>query len=124
MMDHFKAKNYGKNSPEAAVQKSIIKYLRYREWHVMETHGNMYQCGFPDLFACHKLYGQRWIEVKLPNMIGSKFTPAQLEHFPKICAHGSGVWIMTAGTDTQYEVLSCRPNWYTYLSEWKKGHRD
>lgn len=79
----------------------------------METHGNMYQSGFPDLFACHKLYGARWIEVKNPKSY--KFTPAQLRYFPQICANGSGVWVLVAGTLEEYKKLFKRPNWHRYL---------
>jgi hypothetical protein len=81
----------------------------------MVTHGNMYQCGFPDLFATHAKYGARWIEVKLPDMKGSHFTQAQLEYFPKLCANGSGVWIMTAATEMEYQLLFAKANWWTYL---------
>jgi len=85
----------------------------------METHGNMYQAGFPDLFACHSSFGQRWIEVKLPEMKGSRFTPAQLESFPKICAHGSGVWILTGDSEHEYDKLSKPANFWQYTSIWK-----
>jgi len=110
-------KTYGKSGPEAKIQAAIIMYLRNLGWHVMETHGNMYQSGFPDLFACHYRYGQRWVEVKNPKSY--KFTPAQLEHFPKICANGSGVWILIAATDDEYAKLFEAPNWYQYLDTWK-----
>ena len=119
-MRPHRPKRYGKKGPEAKVQNAIIDFLRARKWHVMVTHGNMYQSGFPDLFCCHSTYGQRWVEVKLPKMKGSKFTPAQLEEFPKICANGSGVWIMTEATDTEYEKLFKKPNWYQYLDGFKE----
>ncbi len=118
-MKEFQPKRYGKKGPEAKVQNAIIDYLRVRGWLVMATHGNMYQSGFPDLFCCHNRYGQRWVEVKLPNMKGSKFTPAQLEDFPKICANGSGVWILTGGNETEYAKLFKGSNWYQYLGVMK-----
>ena len=105
--------------PEAGVQKSVIEMLMIKGWFVKSTHGNMYQSGFPDLFCCHSKYGQRWVEVKLPEMKGSKFTAAQLEDFPKICANGSGVWVLVAATEEEYRKLFTRPNWYQYLSVWK-----
>jgi len=116
-MKPMKPARHGKAGPEAKIQKSILEMLRIRGWFVKETHGNMYQCGFPDLFACHSKYGQRWIEVKNP--LAYHFTGAQLEDFPKICAHGSGVWILVAATDEEYEKLFKAPNWYQYLSVWK-----
>jgi len=113
-MRHKKAERHNKG-PEAVIQEKIIKLLRFKEWFVKETHGNMYQSGFPDLFATHIRYGHRWIEVKLPGMKGSKFTPAQLETFPKLCANGSGVWIMTGNSEDQYARLFKTYNWFTYL---------
>jgi len=116
-MDKFKPRG----RPEAKVQKSIIEYLRNKEWLVMATHGNQYQHGFPDLFCTHTKYGPRWVEVKLPGMKGSKYTAAQLEYFPKLCANGSGVWVMTAPTVAQYTMLVTEPpNWWQYLSTARK----
>ena len=108
-----------KKGPEAEIQDAIEKMLRGLEWYVMRTHGSMYQSGFPDIYATHCKYGQRWIEVKLPEMKGSKFTPAQLECFPKLCAHGSGVWILTGDSDVEYRKLFGRFNWWQYTGTWK-----
>lgn len=104
-----------KKGPEAVIQEGIEKMLRELGWFVMRTHGSMYQSGFPDIYATHSRYGQRWIEVKLPDMKGSKFTPAQMECFPKLCANGSGVWILTANTEHEYKKLFSRYNWWSYL---------
>lgn len=84
----------------------------------METHGNAYQSGFPDIFACHPKYGHRWIEVKNPDAYG--FTPAQLAHFPMMQQHGSGVWILVAATDAEIQKLLGPPNWYQYLRNIRK----
>ena len=105
--------------PEAKVQKALIKELSYLGWFIKPTHGSAYQSGFPDLFACHSKYGQRWIEVKLPNMEGSKFTAAQLENFPKFCANGSGVWVLTGHSSTEINKLFKPSNWWTYLEMYK-----
>jgi len=110
----FKVKHTVANGPEAKIQKRIIQRLRYEEWFVKETHGNMYQSGFPDLFATHSLYGHRWIEVKNPERTSNLFTNAQLENFPKLCAHGSGVWVLTDDSDSEYQKLFKRFNWYVY----------
>jgi len=99
--------------PEAIIQAAIIKFLREREWLVLPTHGNMYQRGFPDLYCCKRRYGTRWIEVKNPEKF--KFTPAQLETFPRLSAEGVGVWILTAATEVEYQKLFKLPNWYQYL---------
>ena len=119
-MKSLTPKRYGNKGPEAKVQNAIIDYLRIRGWLVKVVHGNMWQSGFPDLFCCHSTYGQRWVEVKLPGMKGSKFTAAQLEDFPKFCANGSGVWILTAASKREYEKLFNKPNWYHYLDSFKE----
>lgn len=77
----------------------------------------MYQSGFPDLYATHYKYGARWVEVKNPEKYC--FTPAQLEWFPQFVSHGSGIWIMTAATDVEYEKLFKPCNWYLYLGVMK-----
>lgn len=105
-----------KHGPEWFIQRDVIKMLRFRGWFVKPTHGNAFQSGFPDLFCTHSTYGIRWIEVKLPDMKGSKFTPAQLEEFPKFVANGAGIWVLTAATEGEYAKLFKSPNWYTYLS--------
>jgi hypothetical protein len=104
---------------ESKIQKAIKEYLVERAWFVKDTHGNMYQSGFPDLYCCHKMYGPRWIECKLPNMVGSHFTAAQLITFPKMTLHGSGVWVLTAATDYEYKKLFEQPNWHQYLDVWR-----
>lgn len=102
-----------KRGPEAIIQEQIIHFLRAREWLVKVTIGNAYQNGFPDLFAAHRSYGQRWIEVKQP--VHYSFTAAQLLEFPMFCAHGSGIWILCAATQEEYLKLWKPPNWTAYL---------
>ena len=108
----------GKRGPEKAIQESIESMLRFKGWYVIRCHGNMFQSGLPDNFACHTRYGQRWIEVKDPKRHGDVFTNAQHEVFPKLCAHGSGVWVLAHATEEEYQKLFDRPNWYQYLSSW------
>lgn len=111
--------NHGKKRPEAKIQDALISYLRAREWFVKSTHGNAYQSGFPDLWACSTKYGHRWVEVKLPDMKGSRYTSAQLENFPKFCANGSGVWVLTAANDSEYAKLFKPANWWVYTGAMK-----
>jgi len=103
----------GGKGPERKIQNNIINFLRKKGWFIMVTHGNMYQRGFPDLWATHKFYGARWIEVKNPKKY--EFTPAQIETFPKICSNGSDVWVLIADTEEEYEKLFKSGNWYLYL---------
>lgn len=99
-----------KRGPEAIIQRDIVAFLRARNWHVMETHGNLYQAGFPDLYAFCSRYRQRWIEVKNP--LSYKFQQSQLDNFPKM----GDVWILVAATEFEYNKLFKPPNWTTYLS--------
>ncbi len=99
--------------PEAIIQDAIIKFLTLRGWFVKETHGNMYQSGFPDLYCCKRRYGTRWIEVKNPESY--RFTPAQMETFPRLTAEGVGVWILVAATEREYDKLFKPANWWTFL---------
>jgi hypothetical protein len=108
-----------KHGPEYDIQKALISYLTLKGWLVRELHGDANNYGWPDLYACHRQFAIRWIEVKLPNMKGSKFTSAQMEWFPKMSANGTGIWILTAATDHEYSKLFQPANWYHYLSVMK-----
>ena len=102
-----------KRQPEAIIQEEIINLLTVKGWYVRNTHGNIYQMGLPDLYACHKRYGTRWVEVKCPT--GYKFTPAQMDVFPRFTAEGVGIWILTGATEHQYKKLFQPANWWTFL---------
>lgn len=102
-----------KKGPERIIQDALKDFLEKRGWFVVETHGNMYQVGLPDLWITHKRYGQRWVEVKNP--VQYCFTPAQLRMFPKYRENGAGIWILVAATEYEYEKLFKPPNWGEYL---------
>jgi len=104
--------------PEAKIQRDVISMLRAKDWYTLTTHGNAYQVGLPDLFICHCRYGHRWIDIKNPS--GYRFTPAQLEHWPKLCAYGSGVWILIAATEEEYKKLFQPANWWTFTLAWRQ----
>lgn len=110
MMDAFIPKT---RDTERKIQNQIIAMLRNKGWFVKETHGNMYQSGFPDLYATHYRYGYRWIEVKNP--VKYSFTPAQIEEFPQFSAHGSHIWILTGATESEYLKLFKPANWHMFL---------
>lgn len=99
-----------KMGPEAIIQRDIVAFLRARGWWVMETHGNLYQSGFPDLYLFCAKYRMKWVEVKNP--LKYKFEMSQLHNFP----HMGPVWVMTAATEAEYKKLFLPPNWTTYLS--------
>ena len=110
----------GKKStgPEQLIVEKLRALLHLKGWYTIKTHGNLYQTGLPDLFCCHSRYGARWVEVKDPNRSGDVFTSAQHDCFPKLCANGSGVWVMISADETEYNKLFERPNWSQYLSIW------
>ncbi len=110
-MDPFTPKP--RKGPEAKIQAAIIAALQLRGWHVMETHGNLFQSGFPDLYATHKMYGGRWIEVK--NKASYRFTAAQIQNFPKMVSNGSGVWVLVSAEQSEIDKLFSAPNWWVYL---------
>jgi hypothetical protein len=110
-----KKQRLASRGPEREIQEDLKSELTGNGWYVMETHGNIFQYGFPDLYACHREYGARWIEVKNPT--GYVFTPAQLEVFPQFQANGCGIWVLTS--KDEIPKLFSSPNWWTYLDAFK-----
>jgi hypothetical protein len=106
-------KEPGKKRPEAKIQAAIIRELRYRGWLVKETHGSMFQSGFPDLFCYHRNYGLRWVECK--NAKAYRFTPAQMEWFPQFAAVQCGIWVLTGADEDELKKLFGPPNWMYYI---------
>ena len=120
VLEKFRPKGNVGNGPEAKIQKGIWDMLVLNGWYVVRMPGSSAMSGIPDLYATHSKYGARWIEVKRPNMEGSRFTAAQLDRFPKICANGSGIWILTGDTQEEYQKLFQPYNWWKYLSTFKR----
>lgn len=106
--------------PETILQGKIMDFFTLKGWYCRNTHGNIYQSGFPDFYACHRRYGARWVEVKIADHYA--FTPAQLDVFPEFSAKGVGVWILTAATQQQYDLVFKPANWHMFLTIMKKGH--
>lgn len=102
---------------EAKIQKEIIRFLELRGWYVKVLHGNAYQTGMPDLFACKRSLGWRFVEVKQPDKY--MFTSSQCEAFPRFAQAGVGIWIMTEAADHEYNKLFCPPNWHVYFEPTK-----
>ena len=115
-MERFKPKK--KHGPEYEIQKRIIELLQNKGWLVLKTHGNMFQSGFPDLYATHVVYKSRWIEVKV-SYETCHFTPAQTKMFPMMSAHGTGIWILTDATELEYKKLFSSDNWMYYFMKFK-----
>lgn len=111
--------NLKRLQPEQKIQKDIITMLENKGWFVKVMHASDLLSGIPDLWACNRKYGQRFIEVKLPRMVGSKFTKAQLRDFPKILAENIGIWILTAANEQNYKRLFDHEN-CTYAMNCKR----
>jgi hypothetical protein len=106
------------HGPEWHIQRDVIRYLRARGWHVEHTHGNLYQTGFPDLYAAHNKWGTRWIDCKQPKKYS--FTRAQKQKWPLWESFRIGIWVLTAGTQEEYDKLFQLPNWRAYWKpQWK-----
>jgi hypothetical protein len=104
-----------RHGPEWHTQKDLIAFLQARGWLVEHTHGSLYQNGFPDLLAMHEKWGERWIDVKQPKHYS--FTKAQRRKWPQWAAKGTGIWILTAATQEEYDKLFGPPNWKNYWKE-------
>lgn len=102
--------------PESKLQQDIMNLLRAKGWFVKNTHGNQYQSGFPDLYACARAYGTRWIEVKTDS---GRLEMTQVRDFHRFAAEGVGVWILTAATEEEYKKLFGPPNWQWWLGVMK-----
>lgn len=90
-------------SPEWLIQQSLLKLLRSRDWFVIVCHASSIFKGVPDLYACHKEYGIRWIEVKVKGQY--RFTKDQLKTFPKLHSNGAPIHILCGDTEEEYKKL-------------------
>jgi len=106
-----------KHGPEYGIQNRIVTYLEARGWHIERVIGNAFQSGLPDLYAGHKEFGQRWIEVK--NASDYIFTRAQKLKFPVLDHYGIGIWVLVEATEEEYDKLFSTPNWKDY---WKPSY--
>ena len=98
-----------REQPEKILQDQWVFWFEAHKWHVKVMHASARLSGLPDLYITHAEHGPRWVEIKLPRMIGSKFTPAQMETFPKFVQNGSPIWILTERTKREYKLLWSRP---------------
>ncbi len=109
-----KFKRIDKRGPEKKIEDAIMKMMRHKGWLVRKMHGDANNNGWPDLYCTHSKYGVRWVEVKLPEMKGSKWTPAQLEWFPKMEANGTRIWVLTGDSEDEYRKLFTDANFKYY----------
>lgn len=109
----FRLKRTKETGPESIIVNKLIKKLTLLDWLCVIMHGNIYQIGFPDIFATHSKYGIRLIEVKNPKAFS--FTTGQRELFPKLVAFGAGVWVLTNDSDEEIAKLFKPSNYWHYL---------
>lgn len=121
-MEPLKLRQNVHKGPESVIQAAIGKYLRERDWFVKDTHGSQFQAGFPDIYASHEKWKQRWIEVKRAEHFS--FTPAQVRDYPKFIANGSPIWIMCAATDEEYAKLFKPCNFFAWFQCFHDGCRN
>jgi hypothetical protein len=117
-MRSFSPKAANGRGPESIIQDRIILKLKSHDWYCKVIHGNAFQFGLPDLFAAHINYGQRWIEVKNP--LSWSFTESQIKEFPKLAAHGVGIWILFSDDASEMNKLFEPANWFKIY--YKKIH--
>jgi hypothetical protein len=106
-----------RHGPEWYIQRDFVTYLEARGWRCKRMIGNALQTGVPDYYAMHRRHGTRWIDFKNPKSY--EFTPAQILEWPLWEAEGVGIWIITAASQEQYDLLFTRlplGNWRDY---WK-----
>ncbi len=108
-MDKHELERIRERKLESKIQRELAEYLRVRGWHVERMLANAYQTGIPDLYAFHKKWSSRWIEVKRAE--DYSFTRAQRRKWPEWEKAGIPIWILTAATQEQYDLLFKQPNW-------------
>ena len=113
-------RKYGRSRPEDKVRDAIRDLLDGLGWRSHIMHGNAYQYGIPDLYVIHREYGTRWIDAKVEGRYN--FTKHQKNLWPIWhFQYKVGIWILTAGTMEQYDLLFQAPNWLDY---WKDSWGD
>jgi len=96
---------------ERELQAEMIKKLKAEGWHVEVTHGSLYMRGWPDLYAIHRRYGYRWIEMKRPGE--GRLKGSQIKKFTTWSKYRIGVWVLTGPND--YHMLFKPANWHAWM---------
>ena len=104
----------GKHGPEYKIQQDIIKYLEDRGWLTRVVSGGLYNVGLPDIIACHKIYGIKFIEVKTP-VKNVTFTKAQWHWYPKYNQNGAPVYVLTGADHENYMRLFDPSNLWLFM---------
>lgn len=102
-----------RGTSEGNIQDQLRSFMSKREWLVERMIGNAFQLGIPDLYCRHRRYGERWIDVKRPK--GYTLTRAQKLKWPIWESFGVGIWILTAASQSEYQLLFRPPNWRAFF---------
>ena len=114
---HKKGGRMKETKLELQIQRELVAFLKARTWHVERMLANAYQTGIPDLYCYHKRWGERRIEVKRPDEYS--FTRWTKVEMARVGAPlGIPIWILTAATQDQYDLLFKSPNWREF---WKRS---
>lgn len=106
--------NEDSDEPEERTQAKLIDLLKTQGWHVERMLADIWQNGIPDLYCYRRPEGERWVEVK--RRASYTLTLRQRQKFPKWEKAGIRIWILTAATEAQYNLLFQPPNWRDF---WK-----
>lgn len=90
--------------------RDLKKFMEARGWLVEKVTASAYLIGWPDVFACHREFGQRWIEMKRPNV--GRLNDDQRRVFMKWHNAGVRIWVVTSVEE--YGLLFKEPNWFWY----------
>ena len=98
-----------KTQPEHQASNTLVNYMRGRGWGIWKIGGGRFTVGWPDFYAFHPEYGERWIEMKTPT---GKLRASQIKRFINMSKHGVRIWVLTSYE--QYMKLFQTPNWRQY----------
>jgi len=98
-----------RGKPEKAGSDRLRELMKQEGWYTKKTHGSMFSEDWPDLYAMHPKFGQRWIETKAPK---GALSDGQIKEFHIWSKHGVGVWVLRDEKD--YKWLFEEPNWYKF----------
>lgn len=91
--------------PESVRVRNPIRHLmEQRGWICRLVPADTYHVAFPDMWACHKTAGERWIEFKVRRSASLSFTDAQEQWFPKLCDNGMRLWVLASEYDLRLNV--------------------
>lgn len=96
--------------PETDLWRALRTLMQRDGWYVKKMHGSKFQSGLPDVYASHRQFGERWIELKVDN---NTLEQSQISEFGKMSAGGCRIFILRKISEYP-DVLFRAPNWAHY----------